>query len=385
MRHIRCGQLFDPATGEFTPQVTLVVDDDGRVVRHLRGGEPDVDADVLDLSTEWVLPGLFDAHDHFGIDRGDGEQEAHQDMQWRALKAVKNARSMLESGITTVRSAGEKHYLGQHVRRAIEAGWIRGPRTVLSGEPIASTGGHGCALGIVADGPAAVRKAVRTNVHRGVDMIKMVVTGGTTTTTGPLVSACFARDEIEAAVAEADLRGKRIGMHCYGGPAATWAIQAGVTSIEHGTYLSDEQLELMAERGTFLVSTSSVMSAAAADPGVRTFMRARFGEVQRSYVALLSRARAIGVRVAIGSDTNHASLADEVRTLLEAGYPAHEALTIATSAGAALCGLESDVGGLAPGQYADLITVGGTVVTDPAAALRAPTVVVKGGDVQTFD
>lgn len=379
MRQIRCGRLFDPGRREFSDATVLLVGPDGRIVERLPADRVAPGPEEVDLSDAWVLPGLVDAHDHFGIDRGDGEVEAGQDIQWRVLKGVKNARAMLASGITTVRSAGEKHYLGQHVRRAIDAGWIDGPRSVLSGEPICSTGGHGCSLGIEADGPDAVRTAVRTNFKRGADMIKMIITAGTTTRTGPLARPCFGRDEIDAAVAEVELHGGRIGVHCYGGDAATWAIDAGVTSIEHGTYLTDGQLDMMAARGIFLVSTSSVMGAASADPNVRPFMRQRFDEVRRAYVGLLTRARVRGVRVAVGCDTNHASMADEVRTLLDAGYQPGDALAVATSAGAALCGLEPDVGSLDPGRYADLVAVNGTVGTDPVGALRHPTAVFVGG------
>lgn len=385
MRHITCGRLFDPEARTFLDATTLVVAEDGRITGRRPGLVSEPGSELLDLSGNVVLPGLVDAHDHFGIDRGDGGDEARQDAQWRALKGAKNARAMLASGITTVRSAGEKHNLGAHVRRAIDAGWIDGPRTVLSGEPISSTGGHGWALGIEADGPDAVRTAVRTNIKHGADMIKMVLTGGTTSRTGPLVAPSFQEDEIYAAVTEAKLQGRRIGVHCYGGLAATWAITAGVTSIEHGTYLDDEQLDMMAARGTFLVSTSSVMRAASTDPGVRPYMRERFGQVERDYVDLLVRARERGVPVAAGSDTNHASMAEEIRTLLDAGFATTHALAVATSAGATLCGLEADVGSLDVGRYADLVAVEDVVLEDPVTALRRPAAVVKGGVRQPAD
>lgn len=379
MRYIKCGHAFDSESGKFRGPLTYGVDDLGRIATSDPSDSEVSRGELLDLSQDWVIPGLVDAHDHFGIDRGDGAQEAAHDLQWRALKGAKNARAILRSGVTTMRSAGEKGGLGNHIRAAIGAGWLPGPRTFLSGQPISSTGGHGCSLGIEADGPDAVRAAVRRNIKDGADMIKMIITAGTTTKTGALARPCFQKDEVDAAVGECRIQERRIGVHCYGGDAATWAIEAGVTSIEHGTYLSDGQLEAMAEQGIFLVSTASVMGAAAADPNVRPFMRERFAQVERDYVSLLERARRIGVPMATGCDTNHASMADEIAILAAAGHTASEVLQIATRGGATLCGLQSEVGDLKPGHYADMVVVDQTVVDDPASAVRAATRVIKGG------
>jgi imidazolonepropionase-like amidohydrolase len=361
--------------------MTLAVED--RHIHEVRSGwQAPPAAQVVDLTSFAVMPGLVDAHDHFGIDMGDGETAAMQDPQWRTLKGVKNARAMLASGITTLRNAGEMHNLGLHIRRAIEAGWIEGPRTVLSGVPISSTGGHGWFLGLEADGADEVRKAVRTNLKAGTEMIKMIVTGGATTPGADLNHPCFGELEIRAAVEETHLAGKRIGVHCYGGPAATWAIEAGVDSIEHGTYLTDEQLDLMARLGTFLVVTSSVMRAAAESTSVAAFMRERFRRVSEDYVVLIRRARTHKVRVAVGCDTHHASIAEEVETLIAAGFTAVEALTVATRGGAEQCGMDRQVGSLVPGKLADFIAVEGDLEADPTLALRQVRHVFKNGQPQ---
>jgi len=285
----------------------------------------------------------------------------------------------LASGITTLRSAGEKHYLGHHLRRAIETGWVPGPRLILSGLPICSTGGHGWFLGIEADGPEAVRTAVRENIKTGVDMIKMIITGGVTTPGGTLVRTCFTESEIRAAVEESHLAGRRIGVHCYGGPAATWAIEAGVDIIEHGTFLTDEQLDGMVRHGTFLVSTSSVMRAAAEAPHVVPFMRKRFRQVSEEYVDLIRRAKSRKIRLAVGCDTHHASIVEEIETLIEAGYSPMEGIKAATLVGAQLCGKENELGTLEPGKLADFIAVEGNPLQAPAIALRKIKAVFKGG------
>lgn len=377
---VRCKRLFDSVAAEFLDGVVLVIDDGlvGAIDRD-HGESSDYDADFGDA---YIVPGLVDAHDHFGIDMGDGEEAAGQDPQHRALKGVKNARLMLESGITTLRSAGELHGLGNHMRKAIAMRWCIGPRAVLSGVPICSTGGHGWFVGTEADGPDAIRSAVRRNVKNGCDMIKMIITGGVTTPGGTLVRTCFTQAEIEAAVSETHMAEKRIGVHCYGGPAATWAIEAGVDNIEHGTFLDDDQLGAMRSQDTLLVATTSVMKAAADDETVAPFMRDRFREVSVEYVALLDRAKAAGVRIAVGCDTHHASLAEEVETLLEAGFTTAEALQAATLTGAHAAGVGDQVGSLSVGKHADFLVLDADPSEDLPKALRSIRAVYKAGILQ---
>jgi imidazolonepropionase-like amidohydrolase len=381
LKYVECGMLLDGRSEEPAYKVTLVVEGERvhKVEAGWQGSDNEPDTEVVDLRNSTVLPGLIDGHDHLDIDMGDGEPEAMQDPQWRAIKGIKNARAMLASGITTLRSAGEKHYLGYHLRRAIETGWVPGPRLILSGLPICSTGGHGWFLGIEADGPEAVRTAVRENIKTGVDMIKMIITGGVTTPGSTLVRTCFTEPEIRAAVEEAHLADRRIGVHCYGGPAATWAIEAGVDIIEHGTFLTAEQLDGMVRHGTFLVSTSSVMRAAAEAPHVVPFMRKRFRQVSEEYVGMLRRAKLRGIRLAVGCDTHHASIVEEIETLIEAGYSPMEGIKAATLVGAQLCGKDDEIGTLEPGKLADFIAAEGNPLQAPAIALRKIKAVFKGG------
>ena len=205
----------------------------------------------------------------------------------------------------------------------------------------------------------------------------MIITGGVTTPGSTLVRTCFTEAEIRAAVEEAHLAGRRIGVHCYGGPAATWAIEAGVDIIEHGTFLTDEQLDGMVRHGTFLVSTSSVMRAAAEAPHVVPFMRKRFRQVSEEYVGMLRRAKLRGIRLAVGCDTHHASIAEEIETSVEAGYSPIEAIKAATIGSAELCGKENELGTLEPGKFADFIAVEGDLMESPAMALRKVRAVFK--------
>ncbi|MHB1162192.1 MAG: metal-dependent hydrolase family protein [Chloroflexota bacterium] len=375
---VLCGRLIDGTGAD--PVENVVVEIDGEEIRSIRPATAS-DRDVLDWSGYSVLPGLVDCHDHLTINMGDGEAEAQQPAAWRALKGAANAHAMLRAGITLLRSASERYNLGATVAQAVEQGLIPGPRMVLSGVCISATGGHGWFLGIEADGPDAVRRAVREQVKIGTQFVKMIVSGGVTTPGGTLVRSCFAYPEIEAAVEEAHRGGRPITVHAYGGQAASDSIRAGVDAIDHGTYLTDADLELMAERGTYLVSTVSVMRAASKASHVRPFMRERFGRVAKDYLATLARARARGIKLVVGCDTNHASVADEAEALVDAGYTPMEAIHASTAAGAEFCGLGDRVGRLVLGQLADMIAVEGDPLAD-IRALKRVAGVVKGGVLQ---
>lgn len=375
---ILCGQMIDGTGAE--PRRNVVLEIEGDTVASVRERAA-VETDLLDWSECTVLPGLVDCHDHLTINMGDGEVEAQQGDAWRAIKGSANARAMLKSGITLLRSASEKHNMGAPLRQAIESGLIPGPRLVLAGDCIVATGGHGWFLGIEADGVDAVRRAVRQQVKVGADFVKVIVSGGVTTPGGALVRSCFTYPEIEAAVDEAHRGGKPITVHAYGGDAATDSIRAGVDAIDHGTYVTDADLDMMMAKGTWMVSTVSVMRAASEASHVRPFMRERFKKVAEDYVATLVRARARGVKVVVGCDTHHASVADEISALVEAGYTPMEAIIAGTARGAEFCRMGDRTGKLQHGYFADLIAVRGNPLSD-IGALREVVAVVKGGAVQ---
>ncbi|MBX6351479.1 MAG: amidohydrolase family protein [Clostridia bacterium] len=374
---IRCRHLWDGTRDGWTTDVDLVIEE-GRVVRiEACTGEADVD-----WTSGYVIPGLVDAHDHFCIDMGDGAPEAGEPPEWKVAKGLRTAALMLATGITYLRNAGEKDNVGRWVDRAIREGLSPGPDCVLSGVPITSTGGHGWFLAVETDGPDRFRRAVRTQIKQGAGMIKLIVTGGVTTPGGTLIRPCATPDEIRAAIEEAHANGVKVGAHAYGGPAATAAIISGVDSIEHGTYLSDEDLMEMSKRGTWLVCTSSVMTAAASDRTVAPFMRERFAQVAADYRSTIARARKFGVRVVVGCDTHHGHLADEAAFLVGAGYTVLEALKACTAdAGAFLAG-EPGLGRLAPGSRADAVLLRGDPLRD-VAALKGVTAVMKRGHVWT--
>jgi imidazolonepropionase-like amidohydrolase len=354
---------------------------DGRIV-NVTGQETDVRPDRhIVLNNATLMPGLIDSHDHLAINIGDGKDEAAAPLQWRALKSVPNLQKMTRAGITTLRCPGETGDLAFHVRDAIRQGLIDGPWIVLAGQPITSTGGHGWFLSREADGPDQVRTAVRQQVKAGADFIKLIITGGVTTMGSNLSAGCMTREEIEAAVDESHRNGKRVTAHAYGGDAATHAIDAGIDSLEHGTFLTDEDLDKMAASGMVLVSTVSVMRSGADPNRVRPFMAQQFAKANEAYLELLNKARSRGITVVVGSDTNHAHVAEEMAILCEAGYTTAEAIKAATIDAAKLAQVDDVTGSLEQGKSADLVAVSGDPLKD-INSIADVVFVMKEGKVQ---
>lgn len=378
--YLRAPRLFDGA-GEHVRDAAILVE--GQQIAAV-GRAADIacpaDASTVDLRDCTLLPGLIDCHDHLGIDMGDEEAQSHESPAWQTVRAVRNARRCLEAGITTMRDLGEKSHVDIEWRRAIAAGLMDGPELLVAGEFITRTGGHGWSFGREADGPDEVRRAVREQLRVGVDVIKLMVTGGAGTAGTTPRAPGYTREEIAAAVDEAHAAGRKVAGHGHGGPAIRWAVEAGIDSIEHGSFLADEDLRLLADRGTYLVSTYGVVAAGASSDAVPPFMAARLKEIHAQYVQTLARARASGVRIAIGGDTYHADPGLEAEGLREAGFPPAEVLAALTSRGAELCGL-ADRGALAPGRRADIVAVSGDPLED-LSCIRQVRLVVQAGRIK---
>ncbi len=242
------------------------------------GFSPGEDDQVFDWREYTVMPGLIDCHDHLGLECGTEEEQVREPDFKTALRGVKNARALLEAGITTLRSLGEKNFMDIHWKKAIEAGWIVGPRLINCCQVITKTGGHGAGLGLEADGVDAIRAAVRTQVKAGADYIKLMMTGGISSPNSDPRAAEYSEAEIVAAIEEAHRCQRKIAAHAHGGPAIISAVRAGLDSIEHGVYLSAEELKLMAQKGTFLVVTYGVMGAAIDIPETPAYMKKKCAE-----------------------------------------------------------------------------------------------------------
>ncbi len=376
---LNCGRIID-GTGSAPIINAVVLIKDGSIAKLGKRDNIAVDGTIqtINLESYTVLPGLIDSHDHLGTDLGDEEAQSREADVYTALRGVKNAREILRKGITTLRDMGEKNFIDIHLKRAIEEGIISGPRLLVSGRFITRTGGHVWFEGREADGPYEVRKAVREQVKVGADLIKIMISGGISTEGSSPISTDYTREEIEVAVEEAHRSGRKIAAHIHGGEGAEWAIEAGIDSIEHGIYLKEKDLALMAIKGVFLVVTTGVIRAGATDPKVPVFFREKCNEARSVYADTIRRAREIGVKVVVGCDELHGQLANEMTELVNIGFTPIEAIQSATKFAAELCGLERQIGTLEEGKWADCIAVAGNPIEDMTSIDRVKFVAKRG-------
>lgn len=325
-----------------------------------------------------VIPGLIDCHDHLGLETGDEHAQAMEHDFINVLRGVHNARRLLSAGITTLRSVGEKNYMDVYLKDAIEKGWIPGPRLVICCKFIMRTGGHAWYLGREADGPNEIKKAVREQIKHGADAIKLMITGGASTTGSVPTVSDYTEEEIQAAVEEAHRFGKKVAAHVHGGSGARAAIEAGIDSIEHGVYLSEEELALMADKGTYLCITYGVYFAAANSETAPQFMKDRCAEATKQYMTTIKNARKHQVKIVFGGDTYHGDPTAEFKGLIEAGYTPEEALRAGTSNAADLLGMTDKIGSIDIGKYADLVCFKKNPLDDPDAMSNVVQVMKQG-------
>lgn len=380
---IKAGRII---TGTDRPPIERgVVVVDGSLIKAV-GREDEVsipsDVEVIDRGEETLLPGLVDAHSHVSVIPGLGDQIG----QLRApaveslLRAVANLRADLKSGVTTMRVLGEEHFIDIELKRAIEAGQIPGPRLVVAGRQIVASNGHGAAL-TVTDGVDEVRKRVRENLRAGADVIKLFMTGGVSSPNTNPTWYSYTPEEVEAAVEESHRCGKLVAVHAHGGPGVRICLDAGVDSIEHGALLTLEELELMVQRGTWLVVNHAIShhpeGIEKGDAHEPTIME----KLLQSRRATKDKFRLIlesGVKYAVGTDSMHGYIWFEFEMLVELGATPMEALLAGTRRAAEAIGLLDKVGTLEPGKYADIISVQGNPLDD-ITAMRRIGLVMKGG------
>jgi imidazolonepropionase-like amidohydrolase len=345
------------------------------------------DSEIIDAAGMTLLPGLIDCHDHMANHRYDLAHRWRLDepQSTRHLRTASVLKQTLAAGYTTIRDAAG---LDVGFKRAIEEGLIEGPRLVLSLAIISPIGGIGDAVSpsglplddcccipgdpllpeSVCNGPADVRQVVRKMVRAGADVIKTATTGGASSRPGhgPRDGA-FNLDEMLALVDEAQALDRRVMCHALGGRGLDIAIEAGVNSIEHGSYLDEDprHLERMAERGIFFVPTLLVYEYHRKSP--QPHVRARAEELVEHHALSIRRALAIGVKVVAGTDAGghgHPANAGELDCLVRAGMTPMQALQAATGWAAECLGQEADLGTVAPGKLADLVAVAGDPLAD---------------------
>jgi imidazolonepropionase-like amidohydrolase len=382
---IRAGRLFDATGSPLIENGAVLVDGERIVAAGSAGDVPPGDEELI-FAEGTLLPGLVDAHTHISFNMGEqavGALERGSAVH-RALRATRYLRQDLLAGVTLIRVVGEMEFLDVAVKDAVATGTIAGPRMVVATRGLAATNGHGGEWpGNAVDGVDEMRKAVRTNLRRGADLIKLLVTGSVDHPGGHF--ACgFTPDEIAAAVEEAHRAGKTVGVHAVRSEDVRICVELGVDAIEHGHMIDRPTIDLMVERGAWLVATLAIVldedllaPDLTANP---TFAdvewlprRAAAPEAYRSAVAA-------GVRWACGTDAMHGRMADEIAALVGIGIPPGDVLIAATRSGAELCGLGDRLGTVEPGKLADLIVVDGNPLED-VSALRRIKMVMQNGQI----
>jgi imidazolonepropionase-like amidohydrolase len=352
-----------------------------RFAQHRGEAEPLFDFSGIPNAT--LLPGLIDSHLHLAISGADQSEKADPGPVV-SLRMVHNGLVNLHAGITTVRDLGAKEHVDVHYRRGLELGLVEGPRTFICGRPIIATGGHTPYMGRQVDGPLEARKATREQLSVGVDWVKMMVTGGIMTRGTDPRTQQLHFDEIEAVIETAHAAGVPVAAHCQGGPGIIDALKAGIDSIEHGIWLTDEAIELMVESKTAYIPTlSAIYLIAQGTPiaGVEppTWAVEKGRAATEAHRASFEKAVAAGVRIVAGTDYKHGSLPYELSLMVDWGMSELEALRSATSRAAELL-KRDDLGRVAPGKHADLVVVQGDPTSD-ITALENVLLVVKDGKV----
>ncbi|MFM9976798.1 MAG: amidohydrolase family protein [Sphingomonadaceae bacterium] len=402
--YIHAGRLLDkPGTMARGPSTLIVRDGKVAEVRSGLVAAP-AGARLIDLSTKFVLPGLIDSHVHLDSDAGGnaGFIEGVTDSPARAAyRAAGNARKTLLAGFTTVRNLGDRLGTTLALRDAIAEGALPGPRIVDAGRSISTTSGHmDGTLSLsedlhgsidqhnLCDGVESCRRAVRLQIRRGVDVIKIATTGGVNSRIGAGLGRQIFDDEVKALVDTAHLYKKKIAVHAHGDDGINAALAAGADSIEHGTMLDDAGIRLFKASGAYYVPTLSTVNGyierLAANPNayppdvlvkVQWRIRVTGESLRKAYPA--------GVRIAFGTDagvSKHGRNADEFELMVKHGMPPAATIEAATVNAAKLLGVDADVGTLEAGKAADIIAVDGDPTRD-VTVLKTVPFVMKGGTV----
>jgi imidazolonepropionase-like amidohydrolase len=389
------GRVFD-GTGSAPAEADVVIED-GRIVDVGSGLDGD---ERVDLAGKHVLPGLFDCHIHVGTTYEDFDETAvmHRPFTYGFFKIPETLRTTIRLGITTVRDASGAD-LG--VKRAVEDGVLVGPRMQISVQMLSITGGHAdptlpsggmSSWGVeypgmpsgVCDGVAGVEAKVREVIAAGADVIKIASSGGFLSPLDDPKLPHFTEEEVATIVRRAGDLGRWVMSHAHGAEGIKRAVRAGVRSIEHGTYLDEEAVGLMLERGTWLVPTltaGDTTDEIANNPAVSEPVRAKMRGLGRPELDAFRLAAGAGVKVAMGTDcpvAPHGTNLRELQLMAENGFTPEQALVAATSSAAELMGFSDRLGTLEPGKLADLVVVDGDPFEFEKLAERVEAVYKEG-------
>jgi imidazolonepropionase-like amidohydrolase len=397
---LKAQRLFDGRGDAHARDAVLIVEGTRIKTLGARAAIP-AGARVIELGDATLLPGLVDAHTHLSGESGDSWLQDELDYLRRtipeqAIRSTQYARRTLLAGVTTVRDLGSAKFMDVGLRNSIAAGVVPGPRMLVAVNGLGSRGGHcdqsgypyerfgkesGVAEGI-ASGPDGFRDAVRFAVKYGADVIKICATGGVLSLADEVDTPQLSQPEMNAIVEEAHRLRKRAAAHAHGAEGAKVAIRAGIDSIEHGSFLDREALQLMKDRGTYLVptlmATEHVVSPKRSYPP-EIAAKARAAAAARS--ATFRMAVKMGVKIAFGTDAAvgpHGANAEELALMVDHGMTPAATLRAATAGSAALLGIDKLTGTLEAGKEADVIAVAGDPLAD-IRQMKKVILVMKGG------
>jgi imidazolonepropionase-like amidohydrolase len=391
---VRAGHLLDVKTGKVADAQTIVVVGDTiqsiAPTASVTAGAGDA---VVDLGGMTVMPGLIDVHTHLTMNpEFDPYRELISTSAKEAINGVVNARTTLMAGFTSVRNVGASGFVDVDLRDAINAGQVAGPHMQVSGPLLGITGGH-CDENLlpiayhvvgdgVADGIAAVQQKVRQNIKYGADLIKICATGGVLSKGDDPQASQYTLEEMQAIVADAHRLGRRVAAHAHGAQGILWATEAGVDSIEHGSYINDAAIAEMKKRGTYLVPTLFLEDWIVEKGHLPPFYHQKMVDVSAVAKQNIKHAMQAGVKIALGTDAAvypHGLNAHELDVYVnQLGMSPLAALQTATINAADLMGWTAKTGALEPGKWADIIGVEKNPMED-VRVLQDVKFVMKGG------
>ena len=400
---IHAGRLIDGRNDEVQTEMSIVIEND-TITEVVAGFLKPADSDkLIDLSQHTVMPGLMDMHTHL---MGQHSKDSYTEKFFMeesdyALRSTMFARATLMAGFTTVRDLGDNGINSVSLRKAINEGWIIGPRIYTAGKSIATTGGHadptnglkgdyrrdaGPLEGVI-NGPDDARKAVRQRYKDGADLIKLTATGGVLSLAASGQNPQFTDEELKAIIETAKDYNMVVTVHAHGAEGMKRAVLAGVNSVEHGTYMTEEIMELMKERGTYFVPTNMAgewVAKKAEEPGYfPEIVRPKAAAIGPAIRETFSKAYKAGVKIAFGTDSGvspHGENAHEFELMVEGGMPPMKAIQSATLEGARLLRVEDKLGTVEANKLADLVAVQGNPLDD-ISVMRNVVFVMKDGEI----
>jgi imidazolonepropionase-like amidohydrolase len=403
---VKAARMFDGKSKTLVTNAVVVVQG-GKIVDVGSGIEAPADAKVIDLGDATLSPGFMDAHTHLTADFSGNYNERRLknldlNVSEQAIKATLNARSTVEAGFTTVRDVGSRfenspEFVDVALRNSINKGVVVGPRMLVATKGIGATGGHFDPTGGfrdmifghepnytdgIVDSPDEVRKAVRFEVKNGADCIKAAVSGGVLSLADEVDTPQLTEPEMVALVDESHRLRKKVAVHCHGDQAAKEAIQAGVDSIEHGSFMKQDTLAMMKQKGTYL--TPTLMASEWIMQNMNNYPPALQAKAKAAYDArseMFKNALKTGVKISFGTDAAvfpHGMNAKEFKLMVDLGMAPIDALRSATANAADLLGIAQKTGTLEKGKLADIVAMPGDPTSDITATERVSFVMKEG-------